>query len=56
MKSTFQSLLNPAHPLRSGLLFWGVFSLLAVLVRGVRWDENYEFAQTFLNTSAWPGS
>ncbi len=34
--------------LAGGLLFWGLFSVVAVAVRGVRWDENHEFAQAIL--------
>lgn len=30
---------------REGCLFWIGFTIVAVLIRGVRWDENYEFAQ-----------
>lgn len=28
-----------------GVVLWSSFAILAVLLRGVRWDENYEFAQ-----------
>jgi len=54
MKSLLQSLLNPAHPLRSGVLFWCSFSLIGVVVQGVRWDENYEFAQVLLGQVPFP--
>lgn len=54
MKSMLQPLLNPAHPLRNGVLFWMVFSLVGVTIRGVRWDENYEFAQAFLGQVPFP--
>ena len=30
---------------REGCLFWLGFTLIALVIRGVRWDENYEFAQ-----------
>lgn len=30
---------------RAGLLFWIAISIVALILRGVRWDENYEFAQ-----------
>ncbi len=37
---------QPAVPhLAPGLVAWVVFSALLVFARGVRWDENYEFAQ-----------
>ncbi len=54
MKSLLQSLLNPAHPLRSGVLFWCSFSLIGVVIQGVRWDENYEFAQVLLGQVPFP--
>lgn len=38
----------------SGLLFWACFCIVAVAVRGVRWDENYEFAQVLLGQVAYP--
>lgn len=38
----------------SGLLFWVVFCVLAVALRGVRWDENYEFAQVLLGQVVYP--
>lgn len=42
------------RPYLSGALFWTVFSLAAVFVRGVRWDENYEFAQVILGQVPYP--
>ena len=30
---------------REGCLFWIGFTVVALVIRGVRWDENYEFAQ-----------
>lgn len=36
---------SPAKPLIRGVTFWTCFAVVAVLLRGVRWDENYEFAQ-----------
>ncbi len=42
------------HPLRTGILFWGAFSILAVIIRGVRWDEDYEFAQVILGQIPFP--
>lgn len=42
------------RPFLSGSLFWLGFSLLAVLLRGVRWDENYEFAQVILGQVPYP--
>lgn len=37
-----------------GLLFWLAFSALAVSVRGVRWDENFEFAQVLTGAVDYP--
>ena len=37
-----------------GVLLWLLFCLLAVAVRGVRWDENYEFAQVILGQIVYP--
>lgn len=53
---TLDSLRQPftRRPCLSGALFWIVFSLVAVLVRGVRWDENYEFAQVILGQIPYP--
>jgi len=42
------------RPYLSGALFWVGFSLLAVVIRGVRWDENYEFAQVILGQIPYP--
>lgn len=42
------------RPCLSGALFWILFSLVAVVVRGVRWDENYEFAQVILGQIPYP--
>jgi hypothetical protein len=42
------------RPYLAGMLFWVVFSLIAVLVRGVRWDENFEFAQVILGQVPYP--
>lgn len=42
------------RPYLSGALFWVVFSLAAVVLRGVRWDENYEFAQVILGHVPYP--
>lgn len=45
---------QPLRGLRAGLFFWGAFAVVAVLIRGVRWDENYEFAQVLNGTLAYP--
>lgn len=37
-----------------GVLAWTAFSAIAVLVRGVQWDENFEFAQTMTGQVAYP--
>ena len=31
-----------------GTLFWILFTGVAIVLRGVQWDENYEFAQAML--------
>lgn len=53
---TLEQLRKPflRRPCLSGALFWIVFSLIAVIVRGVRWDENYEFAQVILGQIPYP--
>lgn len=53
---TLESIREPftRRPCLSGALFWIAFSLVAVLVRGVRWDENYEFAQVILGQIPYP--
>ena len=33
---------------------WVAFAILAVMVRGVRWEENYEFAQVLLDWISYP--
>jgi hypothetical protein len=38
----------------SGVWFWLAFGVVAVLLRGVRWDENYEFAQVILGQVPYP--
>jgi hypothetical protein len=42
------------RPTRTGVVFWCLFSVVAVFVRGVRWDENYEFAQVILDQIPFP--
>ncbi|HNR29410.1 MAG TPA: hypothetical protein PKI11_00845 [Candidatus Hydrogenedentes bacterium] len=37
-----------------GACLWLVFALSAVAVRGVRWEENYEFAQVLLGAIMYP--
>lgn len=37
-----------------GVLAWLAFSLLAIAVRGVRWDENWEFAQVLTGAIPYP--
>lgn len=53
---TLEQLRRPIHrhPCLAGALFWLAFSLLAVMLRGVRWDENYEFAQVLLGQVPYP--
>ena len=40
--------------LRNGVLLWLVFGAAAVALRGVRWDEDYEFAQAILRSIPYP--
>lgn len=42
------------NSLALGSLLWLVFCLVMVFVRGVRWDEDYEFAQVFLREVVLP--
>jgi len=37
-----------------GFALWAAFCCMAVLLRGVRWDENYEFAQVVLRQVVHP--
>lgn len=37
-----------------GCLAWVVFSLLALALRGLRWDENFEFAQCMVGRVPYP--
>ena len=39
-----------------GVAFWPAFSVLAVVVRGVRWDETFEWAQTLIGAVEYPGA
>lgn len=53
---TLEQLRKPftQRPCLTGALLWTAFSLVAVLLRGVRWDENYEFAQVILGQIPYP--
>jgi hypothetical protein len=53
---TLEQLRKPftQRPCLTGALLWTAFSLVAVLLRGVRWDENYEFAQVILGQISYP--
>lgn len=42
------------NSLRGGVLFWLAFSVVAVALRGVRWDETYEHAQALLGVTPYP--
>src|SRR5690606_27213003 len=37
-----------------GLLFWVAVSVLAIALRGVRWEEGFERAQVMLNSTPYP--
>ena len=37
-----------------GVAVWAVFCVVAVALRGVRWDEDYEFAQVITRTISYP--
>ena len=45
---------SPARAFWLGLAFWIGVCLLAVLVRGVRWEEGYERAQVLLGITPYP--
>ncbi len=45
---------RPIRGLRAGLAGWLVFGLALVALRGVRWDENYEFAQALTGEVSYP--
>ncbi|MFM1918460.1 MAG: hypothetical protein RLZZ303_94 [Candidatus Hydrogenedentota bacterium] len=36
------------------MALWGLFASAAIALRGVRWDEDYEFAQVMLGTIPYP--
>lgn len=42
------------HSIAFGACAWMLFAFVAVAVRGIRWEENYEFAQVLLGTIAYP--
>lgn len=42
------------YPLAPALIAWGLFACVAVALRGVRWDEDYEFAQVLLGRLTYP--
>ena len=44
----------PRERLWPGVLAWTAFSAVAVLARGVQWDENFEFAQTMTGQVPYP--
>lgn len=37
-----------------GALFWALFSVIVVMLRGIHWDEHYEFAQVILQQVKYP--
>ena len=47
---------TPSHikGVRPGIALWVAFAILAVLVRGVRWDETYEHAQALTQSVPYP--
>lgn len=38
----------------AGIALWALFACVAIALRGVRWDEDYEFAQVMLGMIAYP--
>ncbi len=52
MHTTATKAKSPA--LWKGVLFWSLFSCIVIIFRGVRWDENYEFAQVILGQVPYP--
>lgn len=44
----------PRRTVWAGVFCWAAVSIGAVLLRGVRWDENYEFAQVLLGVVPYP--
>ncbi|NIA13123.1 MAG: hypothetical protein GWP08_03505 [Nitrospiraceae bacterium] len=44
----------PGRQLWLGVCFWAVFAVVAVALRGVRWEENYERAQLMLGLTPYP--
>jgi len=40
--------------MRWGVLFWLLFCVVAVLIRGVRWDETFEHAQVITGQAPYP--
>jgi hypothetical protein len=45
---------SPRRTLILGLVFWCAFSIVAVCLRGVRWDETYEHALAITRTAPYP--
>lgn len=44
----------PPRGMLFGIVLWGLFACVAFALRGVRWDEDYEFAQVMLGMIAYP--
>ncbi|MCX5770980.1 MAG: hypothetical protein NTZ09_12010 [Candidatus Hydrogenedentes bacterium] len=53
MESSEKPLLCRRH-VAAGLVFWAIFCVAAVYLRGVRWDEQYEFAQVITRQVVYP--
>lgn len=47
--------ISPSHrAIWLGALFWVIFAVIAVLLRGVQWDEAYQHAQVFIGKVVYP--
>ncbi|HUW61561.1 MAG TPA: hypothetical protein VMZ06_11185 [Candidatus Bathyarchaeia archaeon] len=53
MESSEKPLLCRRH-VAAGLAFWAIYCVIAVGLRGVRWDEQYEFAQVITREVVYP--
>lgn len=45
---------SPTPGLWGGVGLWAVYSLVVLMLRGVRWDEDFEFAQAMIGSVAYP--
>ena len=54
MANLRDNLTKDGHETRRGVMFWLAFCIVAVVVRGVRWDETFEYAQIMTRVLPYP--